>query len=149
MKVIKYFLIGALLLALWVTAPLWMPKSSDFGTSSIPSSPSEIDYNVEKNTQHDVQTYVKKTTHQNDAILKQRDREQGQLELKFGNKSDVIKAIKSYWTHTYNNGEHLEFLRCSTIDSDEEKGWITTCSIRLNGEMQQETYTVNNGFVSK
>ena len=131
MKIIKYFLIGALLLALWITAPLWMPRSKH----SLPQS-SEVD------------TFVSQTTEERNQLLKEQDRKLAEQEAKFGRKSDVMKAIKAYWSHTYSVDDKFEFLRCTDIRAG-VNGWSTVCTFRLKSIIQQETYTVNNGFVSK
>jgi len=131
MKVIKYFLIGVLLLVLWVTAPLWMPQSYD----SLPE-------------QSSVDAYVLDQKEQRNTLLKAQDMKFSKLEEQFGKQSDVMKAIKSYWAYTYSHGDAFELLRCTKIQAG-AKGWTTVCSFRLKSVMQQDSYTVNNGFVSK
>jgi len=69
MKVIKYILFAALVFALWVTAPIWMPK-----TKYNNSSTSEVD------------TLVSKQEAERNALLKAQDNELAELEGKFGKK---------------------------------------------------------------
>jgi len=130
MKVIKYILFAALVFALWVTKPIWMPK-----TTYSSSDTSQVD------------TLVSKQEAERNALLKAQDKELAELEGKFGQKSSVIPALKKHWAKTYTDADSFEWLRCSRVRAG-SNGWTAVCSYRLKGAMQQDTYTINNGNVS-
>ena len=121
MKVIKYILFAALVFALWVTKPIWMPKSNYFKTTS---------QDVERDT------LIK--TQEQDVVL----------ESKFGKKSSVMPALKKYWDNKYIDAVEFELVKCSDVKAGDQ-GWIIVCSYRLTGFMRQNTYTINKGNVSK
>ena len=131
MKFIKYILFAALVFALWVTAPIWMPK-----TKYNNSSTSEVD------------TLVSKQEAERNALLKAQDNELAELESKFGKKASVIPSLKKHWAKKFTDADEFEWLRCSRVRAG-SNGWTAVCSYRLNGAMQQDTYTINNGNVSQ
>ena len=122
MKIIKYILFTAIALTLWVTAPIWMPKSTYNSTTT---------QEEEKNT-----------------LLKAQEQEFTVLEAKFGKKSSVMPALKKYWDNKYIDAVEFELVKCSDVKAGDQ-GWITFCSYRLTGFMRQTTYIINNGNVSK
>lgn len=130
MKIIKYLIFIAIAVALWVTAPLWMPDST---------------YHSESSSQ--VDTLVSEQEAERNALLKAQDKELAALEAKFGPKSSVIPSLKKYWTNTFTDADGFEWLRCEKIRAD-ENGWVAVCAYRLNGKIDQDTYTVSHGNVS-
>ena len=131
MKIIKYMLFAAFILALWVTKPIWMPETTYYSSDT-----SQVD------------TLVSKQEAERNALLKAQDKELAELEGKFGQKSSVIPALKNHWAKTFTASDKFEWLRCSRVRAG-DNGWTAVCSYRLNGAMQQDTYTINNGNVSQ
>lgn len=121
MKVVKYLLFAVIAVALWVTAPIWMPKSKYQGATA---QDIERDQRIEDQKQD------------------------AELVAKFGKKSSVIPSLKKHWDNTYIDAVGFEFVKCSDISAG-ENGWTTSCMYRISGFMKQNTYTVNNGNVSK
>ena len=70
------------------------------------------------------------------------------FEAKFGKKSSVMPALKKYWDEKYIDAVEFELVKCSDVEAG-DKGWIIVCSYRLTGFMRQNTYTINNGNVSR
>jgi len=126
----KIFLFAAILIALWVTKPIWMPRSNYQTTHT-----SEMDDFV--NTQKE----------DRNTLLKAQDKELAALENKFGSKSSVMKILTRYFRQTYSPEDKFELLPCSPVRASDE-GWTTVCAYRLKGAMRQDTYTVNNGIVT-
>lgn len=131
MKVLKYILFISIILALWITAPIWMLDSTYHGESS-----SQVD------------TLVSKQEAERNALLKAQDKKRVELESKFGQKSSVIPALKKYWAKTFTDADTFEWLRCERIIAGDD-GWIAVCQYRLKGAMQQDTYTINHGNISQ
>ena len=131
MKVIKYMLFAAFILALWVTKPIWMPQTTYYSSDT-----SQVD------------TLVSKQEAERNALLKAQDNKLAEIEGKFGQKSSVIPALKKHWAKTFTASDGFDWLRCERIIAG-ENGWIAVCSYRLKGHIQQDTYTINNGNVSQ
>lgn len=121
MKIIKYMLFAALVFALWITAPIWMPKS-----------------NYSSATAQEIER---------DTLIKVQEQDAA-LETKFGKKSSVIPTLKKYWDEKYIDALAFELVKCSDVTAGDQ-GWIIVCSFRLTGFMRQNTYTINNGNVSR
>ncbi len=83
MKIIKYILFTAIAVTLWLTAPIWMPKSNYYSTDT-----SQVD------------TLVSEQEAERNALLKAQDKKLAELEGKFGQKSSVIPSVKKYWSKT-------------------------------------------------
>jgi len=130
MKIIKYLIFTAIALALWITAPIWMPDSTYHGEST-----SQID------------TLVSEQEAERNALLKAQDKEMAALEAKFGPKSSVIPSLKKYWANRFTDADGFEWLRCERIRAG-ANGWIAVCQYRLKGQLDQDTYTIRNGNVS-
>ena len=126
----KIFLFAVILLALWLSKPIWMPRSNYQTTQT-----SEMDDFV--NTQKE----------DRNTLLKAHDKQLADLENKFGAKASVMKILKKYFRQTYTEEDKFELLPCSPVRASTE-GWKTVCAYRLKGSMGQDTYTVNNGIVS-
>ena len=77
-------LFAALVFALWVTKPIWMPKSTYYSTDT-----SQVD------------TLVSKQESERNVLLKAQDKELAELEGKFGQKATVIPSLKKYWAKTF------------------------------------------------
>ncbi len=131
MKIIKYLIFIAIAVALWITAPLWMPDSTYHSESS-----SEVD------------TLVSQQEAERNALLKAQDKELAALEAKFGPKSSVIPSLKKYWANSFTDTDGFEWLRCEKIIAGTD-GWKTVCQFRLKGAIKQDTYTIKHGKVSQ
>lgn len=121
MKVIKYIVFVGIAVTLWITEPIWMPKSKYYRTT---------------------QEAEKKT------LSKIHDQELKVLEAKFGKKSSVIPLLKKHWDNTYIDFVDFEWLKCSEIRAGKQ-GWTTVCTYRIQGFIRKNTYIINNGQVSK
>ena len=130
MKVIKYLLFATIAMALWITAPIWMPEDNYYSTDT-----SQVD------------TLVSEQKAERNALLKAQDKKLAELEGKFGQESSVIPSVKKYWSKTYTDSDSFEWLKCSAVRAG-MNGWTAVCSYRLKGAILQDTYTVNNGKVS-
>lgn len=131
MKVIKYLFIGVIALALWITAPMWMPTN----------------YNSTSETSQ-VDTLVSQQEAERNSLLKAQDQELAKIEGKFGKKASVIPSLKKYWAKTFTDADAFEWLRCEKIIAG-ENGWIAVCQYRLKGQIKQDTYTIKLGNISQ
>ena len=143
MRIIKYILVIALLFALWVTKPLWMPAKPYIGTTTV--SPVDIQ-------RKEQQTERKK-------LIAAADKKNKDLEDRFGKKpapkysTGVLPAIYIYWNKTLSYPKSLEEERCGPIHAG-NNGWVTVCRYRVKSssgglELRQDTYIIKNGVVVK
>ena len=130
MKTIKYLLIAAVIFTLWVTSPIWMPRSK----YSHNTTPTEID------------TFMTEQKKERNVLLKAQDKELAELEEKFGLKSSVMQSLEVYWQKKHT--DTFELLKCSSIRPG-ITGWSIVCSYRLKSQIIQDTYTINKGKVSQ
>ena len=131
MKVIKYMLFAALIFALWVTKPIWMPETTYYSSDT-----SQVD------------TLVSKQEAERNALLKAQDKKLAASEKKFGKKSSVMPLLKAYWSKTYTKNDSFELSKCYNVIAG-SNGWNVHCTFRLRGSITQKTFTINNGKVSQ
>ena len=131
MKVIKYILFAALVFALWVTKPIWMPESTYYSSDT-----SQVD------------TLVSEQEAERNALLKAQDKELAANEKKFGKKSFVMHVLKAHWSNIYTESDSFELSKCYNVIAG-SNGWTVHCTYRLRGEITQNTFTINNGKVSQ
>jgi len=137
MKVIKYILFAAIVVTLWVTAPIWMPNSN---------------YNHSTDTS-EIDTFVSQQEVERNALLKAQDDKLAKFEAKFGRKSSVMPAVRLHWAKTYTDPDSFELIKCSYVRPRTD-GWSVVCSFRIKsntdaGTIEQDTYIIKNGLVSK
>ncbi|GIT97650.1 hypothetical protein [Sulfurovum sp. TSL1] len=140
MKIMKYILFALLLLALWITEPLWMKKHTD--TSSSP-----------------IDTQISEQNHQRAIQLASEAAKLNELETKFGPKpygrysTGVPSEVYEYWNKTLQYPDSLQEERCGPIRSD-ERGWTTVCRYRAKNhagslELMQDTFIIKEGKATK
>ena len=132
MKIFKYLIFAGIMLSLWITKPIWMPKTN---------------YHRSADTSQ-VDDFASTQKDDRNALLKAQDKEIAALEKKFGPKSSVMKILKKHLRESYTEEEKFELLPCSPVRAS-SNGWTTICAYRLQGSMQQNTYTINNGIVTQ
>ena len=132
MKVIKYLIMIGIALALWITAPIWMPDTTYHGSSEVSQTDTEVSQQKKERN----------------ALLKEQDRKLAELEAKFGTKDSVLPSLKSYWATNFSDADAFELLRCEKLTAGYD-GWIAVCQFRLQGKIKQDTYTINHGKVSR
>ncbi|NOR55440.1 MAG: hypothetical protein GQ531_04475 [Sulfurovum sp.] len=132
MKIFKYLIFAGIMLTLWITKPMWMPKTN---------------YHRSADTSQ-VDDLVKTQKEERNALLKAQDKEIAALEKKFGPKSSVMKILKKHLREKYTEEEKFELLPCSPVREGTD-GWTTVCAFRLKGSMGQDTYTINHGVVTQ
>lgn len=137
MKIIKYILFTVIAVTLWVTVPIWMPKSN---------------YNHSTDTSQ-IDTFVSKQKVERNDLLKIQDEKLAKFEEKFGKKSSIMPAVSAYWAKTYTDTDSFELLKCSYVRPRTD-GWSVVCSFRIKsktdvGTIEQDTYIIKNGLVSK
>ncbi|UPT78551.1 hypothetical protein MN086_05225 [Sulfurovum sp. XGS-02] len=140
MKIMKYVLLALLLLALWITEPLWMKKHTDISSSPI-----------------DMQ--ISEQNHQKAKQLASEAAKLNELEIKFGPKpygkysTGVPSEVYAYWDKTLRYPESLEEERCGPIQAG-ESGWTTVCRYRAKNsarslQLMQDTFIIKNGKATK
>ena len=140
MTIMKYILFALLLLALWITEPLWLNTNTDTGTPA---------GDVQMNEQEKEKTKVVSLEAKNEM----------ESEIKFGPKpygkysTGVPSEVYAYWDETLQYPESLEEERCGPIRAG-EKGWTTVCRYRAKNssgslELMQDTFIIKNGKASK
>lgn len=131
MKIVKYLIFAAIIFTLWVSKPIWMPKTN---------------YHRSAETTN-VDEFVNTQKEERNKLLKAQDKELALLEEKFGPKSAVMPTLNKYFRQTYSSEDKFELLPCSRVIAIEE-GWNTVCGYRLKGVIDQDTYTINHGKVT-
>lgn len=132
MKIVKYLLLTALLLILYITAPMWM-------VSHGPDVPGKIG---KEQSEQKIQ-------------LSEEEQELIELERKFGPKpfvtyqSRVPKPVELYWGKMLKSGESIYDDICSPLKPT-DKGWTTTCQYKIKSASGSsgllfDTYTIKNG----
>jgi hypothetical protein len=142
MKILKYILVVGILLALYITEPMWkiQPDTNDIEVSSVDKEISE--QLKEKNNLR---------TAEAEKLRK--------YEEKFGKKpsvaykSRVPEPLQEYWDTTLDNTDSIYEDICSPLEAT-DNGWTTTCQYKIkakNGysELQLNTYVIRDGKVVK
>jgi len=137
MKIIKYILIVGILLALYITEPMWRVQKNinDAEVSSIDKEISE------------------QKKERNNLIAAEAEKLRI-YEEKFGKrpsvayKSRVPQPLQEYWDKTLNDNNSIYDDICTPL-KDSDKGWKTTCQYKIKGKtgLQLDTYVIRNGKV--
>lgn len=139
MSIMKYILFALLLLALWITEPLWFKTNT--------TTTSAIDEEI---------TEQKKEKARSLTVEAQKQME---LEAKFGPKpygrysTGVPQSVYKYWRETLKYPDSLEEERCGPIKAS-DKGWSTVCRYRVKNssgslKLMQDTFIIKNGVAYK
>ncbi|RRS31775.1 MAG: hypothetical protein P794_03200 [Epsilonproteobacteria bacterium (ex Lamellibrachia satsuma)] len=142
MKILKYLLIAGILLALYITEPLWRVRSNT-NTADI----SQIDKKI------------KEQQDERNALLAAEAEKLRKLEEKFGEKpsvaykSRVPEPLQEYWDKTLGDTDSIYEDICSPLKAGSD-GWTTTCQYKVkskNGssELRLDTYIIKNGKIVK
>jgi len=142
MKIIKYILIVGILLALYITEPMWRVQKNinDAEVSSIDKEISE------------------QKKERNDLIAAEAEKLRI-YEDKFGKrpsvayKSRVPQPLQEYWDKTLNETESIYEDICSPLKAA-DNGWTTTCQYKIRSEkrssgLKLDTYVIRDGKVVK
>ena len=138
MKIIKYILIVGILLALYITEPMWRVQKNinDVEVSSIDKEVSE------------------QKKQRNDLIAAKAEKVRI-YEEEFGKrpsvayKSRVPKPLQDHWDNIYNDTDYLIYEDICTPLKASNKGWKTTCQYKVRGSsgLKFDTYIIKNGVV--
>jgi len=142
MKILKYILVAGILLALYITEPMWriQPNSNDTEVSSVDKDISE--QKAERNN-----------------LIAEEAEKLRKYEEKFGRKplveykSRVPKPLHEYWDKTLDNTDTIYEDICSPLEASND-GWTTTCHYKIKGKngssgLQIDTYVIRDGKVVK
>lgn len=138
MKILKYLLVVVLLIALYITYPLWQ-LTPETGSAYITDTDEE-------------QVESKPSMSSEDQALIE-------AEEKFGPKphaaykSRVPDPVQRYWDETLKEDESIYEDICSPLKISNE-GWSTTCQFKVKSEegispLQFETYIIKNGKLKR
>jgi len=142
MKILKYILIAAVLLAVYITEPLWrVQRNNNASEDAYPNKIIEAQKNERRNL----------NTAEAEKLRKQ--------EEKIGEKpavayqSRVPKPLKEYWNTVLKKGETVYEDICTPLQAT-DKGWMTSCQYKVrspkgNSELRLDTYIIKNGKIVK
>ena len=141
MKILKYLLIIVVLVALYITYPIWKltPRVT---VSEVQNIDEPISETKDKRKNLDIEATA-----------------QIELEDKIGPmpsvayQSRVPRPLQRYWDETLNENESIYEEICSRLKATKD-GWTTTCQFKIKrgkgiSTLRFETYTIKNGEVIK
>ena|GEM_PF-1039490 len=140
MKILKYILVGGILLTLYITEPMWrvQPNTNNTEVSSVDKEISE------------------QQTERNNLVAEEAEKLR-KYEEKFGKKplvaykSRVPKPLQEYWDKTLNDNDSIYADICSRLTAS-GNGWTTTCQFKIKSKnissvLQIDTYVIRDGKV--
>ena len=134
MKIVKYILIAAILLTIYITEPLWRVQSDTSATET-----SQIDKEIKE--QQDVRKH----------LIAEETIKLRKLEEKFGKKpsvaykSRVPKPLQAYWDQ---KGITVYDDICTRLKSS-NNGWTTSCQYKVKGDpgLKFDIYIIRHGKI--